>query len=109
MLADDLHKFMSVLGDASRKSGVPITVLLIPNREQIFGTAGYALQDAVAEMCRSERLDCFDARQIFTNDTDKPSLFLPDWHFTERGNRLLLTHLLTHFDHQKAATSEPVP
>jgi hypothetical protein len=109
MLADDLRKFMSVLGDASRKSAVPITVLLIPNREQIFGTAGYALQDAVAQMCRRERLDCFDARHVFGDDTDKPSLFLPDWHFTDRGNRLLLTHLLAHFDHQEAATSEPVP
>ena len=109
MLAGDLRKFMSVLGEASRKSAVPITVLLIPNREQIFGTAGFALQDAVAEMCRGERLDCFDARQVFGSATDKRSLFLPDWHFTPRGNRLLLTHLLAHFDQRNAATSEPVP
>ena len=109
MLASDLHNFMSVLGDASRKSAVPITVLLIPNREQIFGTAGFALQDAVVGLCREERLDCFDARHVFGDDVDKTSLFLPDWHFTQRGNRLLLTRLLAHFDNRNAATSVAVP
>lgn len=107
VLADDLRKFMSVLGEASRKSSVPITVLLIPNREQIFGTAGYALQDAVVDMCRAEHLDSFDARHVFGNDADKRSLFLPDWHFTPRANQLLLTHLLAHFASPSAATSEP--
>lgn len=100
-LAADLHTFTRVLGEISRKYGTSVTVLLIPNREQIFGKEGFALQDAVAGMCRGEGIDCFDARRMFVEADDKPSLFLPDWHFTARGNRMLLAGLLAHFDEGK--------
>ena len=103
-LSADLRTFTRVLADASRKYGVAVTVLLIPNREQIFGKTGFALQDAVAGMCREEGIDCFDARRIFLDADAKPTLFLPDWHFTPRGNQMLFAGLLSHFDAMKTNT-----
>lgn len=99
----DLQTFTHILGDLSRTYGTPVTVLLIPDREQIYGKAGFAMQDAVAGMCRGEGIDCFDARAIFTGADDKPSLFEPDWHFTARGNQMLLAGLLAHFAAAAAA------
>jgi len=99
----DLRAAIHSLGDDSRKYGATVTVLLIPDREQIHGQSRFPVQDAVAGMCRDEGIDCFDARQIFLDAGDKPSLFLPDWHFTPRGNRMLLAGLLAHFDAAKPA------
>jgi hypothetical protein len=37
-----------------------------------------------------------DVRGPFLTADDKPGLFLPDKHFSERGNRLLLDAILDH-------------
>ena len=84
-LQEDLATMFHVLGATSRQHHVPVTTLLLPNREQIFGKAGYALQDFVREQCRVEGMDCFDARDLFVDEPDKLSLFLPDWHFTTKS------------------------
>jgi hypothetical protein len=108
-LTHDLGAFVGLLGNLSKKYAVPVTVLLLPNREQIFGKAHFAFQDGIMSMCRREGIDCFDARDIFTGADDKPSLFLPDWHFTPRGNRMLLAGLLAHLEKVKNTTREAKP
>ncbi|HEY4285191.1 MAG TPA: hypothetical protein VGM62_19175 [Chthoniobacterales bacterium] len=105
-LKKDLTTIFRVAAATCRTHNVPLTVLLLPNREQIFGKAGYTLQDFERERCRAEGIDCFDARNLFVNETDKLSLFLPDWHFTDKGNRMILDALYSHWQQQKKGTSQ---
>lgn len=106
-LQDDLAAIFHVLSATARQHDVPVTILLLPNREQVFGTAGYAVQDFVRERCRLEGMDCFDARDLFVDEPDKLSLFLPDWHFTTKANRIVLTALLAHWKSEPETTSAP--
>ena len=106
-LQDDLTTLLHVLGATSRRHAVPVTVVLLPNREQVFGKAGYAFQDFVRERCRLEGMDSFDARNLFDGETDKLSLFLPDWHFTSKANRIVLRALLAHWKVEPERTSAP--
>lgn len=106
-LTRDLTTIFNVVGRVSRQHHVPVTVLLLPNREQIFGTAGHAFQDFVSARCRDEKIDCLDATNLFVSETDKLSLFLADWHFTDKANRIVLDALYAHFQRQQEPGSSP--
>lgn len=92
----DLRSLAERLGEAGRHHGVPITVVLIPNHEQITRGARFAFQDRFGPVCREAGLDVCDVRRPFLDAPDKPDLFIPDKHFSPRGNRLLLAALLDH-------------
>jgi len=92
----DVTAITGVLGGLSKRYGVPVTIVLIPNREQLFGTAGYHLQDELTKIAHDAGLDVFDARSAFAGVENIRSIFLPDWHFTRNGNQLLLRALIDH-------------
>lgn len=100
-LRSDLQTLLSALNRLAERHRVPATVLLIPNREQIFGTAGFAFQDEIVALCRTAGLDYVDVRHVFEGEKEKPQLFLPDWHFTPRGNGLVLSALLAHLEAER--------
>lgn len=75
---------------------VPVTVLLIPNHEQITKGAGYAFQDELTRIAKEKGLDVLDVRDAFRNYPDKPALFIPDKHFTDLGNQILLGEFVKH-------------
>jgi hypothetical protein len=102
----DLIDMLGVLSDISREFGVPVTVVTIPDREQIFAKAGFGLQATMLEICKRMDLDFYDARRPFVEASDKMTLFEPDWHFSARGNALLLEGLL---DHLKTAGRHAAP
>ena len=104
---EDFAAILRVLGASAQKHHVPVTVLLLPNREQVFGKAGYTVQDFMCERCRLEHLDCFDARDLFVEEKDKLSLFLPDWHFTDKGNRIVLEALRSHWMNTTEKSAAP--
>ena len=93
---DDISRIASALGAVQREFGVPITLILIPNQPQIFGRAGFAVQDRLTALFRQHEMDVFDARLVFVSEENKSVLFLPDWHLSPRGNELLLAALLDH-------------
>jgi hypothetical protein len=93
---DDLSRILHHLAETSRRFAVPTTVIALPNREQIFGRAGFGFQDTLKELVQRAGLDFYDARQVFADAADKRALFLPDWHFNERGNELIMQGLLEH-------------
>ena len=95
-IVEGLHRLMDEMARLSRQNAVPITLILVPNREQILGEAGYAAQDEATAIARTTGLDVFDARWVFAAVRAKSQLFLPDWHFTPLGNRLLLAGLLAY-------------
>jgi len=101
-LRTDLTSIFRALGQLSTLHHVPITVVLLPNREQIFGGAGYNLQDFERSRCEMEGIDCFDTREEFAREWNKMSLFVSDWHFSERGNRLILDGLYSHWQRDSA-------
>jgi hypothetical protein len=92
----DLSRILEHVADTSRRHGVPVTVVVLPDREQVFGRAGFGFQDTVRELSRSAHLDFYDARAPLVEADDKPGLFLPDWHLSQRGNTLVMQGLLAH-------------
>jgi hypothetical protein len=75
---------------------VPVTVVLLPDYEQVCRSAGRAVQDVLAEDARAVGFDVCDACAPFRAAPDKPALFVPDKHFSATGNRLLLATILEH-------------
>jgi hypothetical protein len=95
-LLGDLHRLFAGLSRIAQSKNIPVTILLIPNYEQVLGKAGFAFQDTVTPMLSRQGFDVFDPRDAFRRHGDHRALFLPDKHFTELGNRILLTQLLDH-------------
>ncbi len=95
-LLGDVRRLFANLQRITAAHGVPVTVMLVPAHEQIMRREGFGLQDQLAPLLRAQGYDVFDPRDAFLNDPDRPSLFLPDKHFNERGNDLLLRELLRH-------------
>jgi hypothetical protein len=104
---DDMMSLLRVLAEQSRTFAVPVTVVVIPNRGQILGRAGFGFQAAVRDLCRELGLDYYDAHRPLVEAADKQSLFLPDWHLSARGNALLLDGLLAHLQMTRADAAGP--
>lgn len=96
LVTDDVGRVMRVLGQSARNYRVPITIALLPNREQIYGKTSFIWQDTVARIAKSNGLDVFDARHVFDDIADKSGIFMPDSHFNPHGNALLLAALRQH-------------
>lgn len=101
----DLAMVFGALSDLSLRFEVAMTVVLLPNREQILSRTDFHLQDALTGLARSARLDVFDARHAFDGVADRNSVFLPDWHFNPHGNQILLRAILDHL----ARIGSPLP
>ncbi len=108
LLADTEHLFAS-LARIARAHGVPVTVMLVPSYTQTLGRDNFGLQDTLAPMLRTQGLDVFDPRDAFVHAPDPAGLYLPDKHFNERGNRLLLQELLRHLHYQDRTSPTPEP
>ncbi len=92
----DVQTLFARFAEATARHRVPVTVVLLPNYEQVTRGAGFAVQDAVAEDARAVGFDVCDVRAPFLAWPDKPGLFIPDKHFSDTGNRLLLASIISH-------------
>lgn len=99
---EDLLRIFNHLGETSRRYGVPVTVVVLPDRAQVFGRAGFGFQKAVEQLTQRAGIDFHDASRPFVEATDKMAMFVPDWHFSERGNAAFLQELLDHMKAQAA-------
>ena len=95
VLAETRYLFEQ-LGRVTRQYRVPITILLIPNWEQITKGEPYAFQDSLTPLATEAGLDVLDVREPFRNYPNKPALFIPDKHFSDIGNRILLHEFIRH-------------
>jgi hypothetical protein len=75
---------------------VPVTVVLLPSYDQVTRGAKFAVQDALAEDARAVGFDVCDTRAAFLAYPNKPALFIPDKHFSDIGNRVLLATIIDH-------------
>jgi hypothetical protein len=94
--ADDIQRMFSALARRAGAVSVPVTVVLIPNHEQITRGVPCGMQDALRPVLERAGVDVCDVRDAFLADADKPSLFIPDKHFSARGNAILLDAVLAH-------------
>lgn len=105
----ELRALLTRLRTVTARCDVPLTILLIPNYEQITRGAEFAFQDDTAHLAKLAGLDVCDARRPFLVFPDKPALFIPDKHFSAVGNRLLLSELVNHLHTLGAATDVVLP
>jgi hypothetical protein len=101
-LLSDLRFLFGNLARVAREHNVLVTVLLIPAYHQVRCGASCGFQDTLAAMLRGEGLDVFDPRDAFRAQPDPDGLFIPDRHFSVRGNQILLVELLRHLERQSA-------
>ena len=109
LIRTELHALLTRLRTVTARYDVPVTVLLIPNYEQIDRGAEFAFQDEAARLAAASGLDVCDARRPFRTYPDKRALFVPDKHFSTTGNRLLLAELVNHLHALGAATDVVLP
>lgn len=94
IVADLCHVLEATVAVAT-KHHTPVTVVLIPNHEQIMGKASCAWQQALKAAFEQRGLDVCDTTPAFLQQPER-DLFIPDKHFNERGNRILLQAVLAH-------------
>lgn len=92
----DLRTAFSGLAETTARHRVPVTVVLLPSYDQVLRGAGFAVQDALAEDAHAVGFDVCDTRAAFLAWPNKPGLFIPDKHFSDVGNRLLLATIIEH-------------
>jgi hypothetical protein len=98
----DARRLLLLLKNAADKHQVPVTLVLIPNFEQIVKGASFRLHDQLKELGSEIGLDVCDTREVFLKAEAKRELFIPDKHFSPRGNSLLLQSICRHL-------GEPLP
>src|SRR5262245_58953677 len=109
LIRSEMRTLFDRIGETTGRHHVPVTLLLIPNFEQVTRGAGYAFQDEMTKLAAAAGMDVCDARNEFAAYPDKPALFLPDKHFSDLGNRLLLAELVAHLHARGHATDVPLP
>jgi hypothetical protein len=95
-LLGDLRRLFGNLARVTKEHEVPVTILLTPAYHQIHCGASCAFQETLIPMFREQGFDVFFPIDAFRSQPDTASLFIPDRHFSPRGNRVLLNELLAH-------------
>ncbi len=106
----DIRTIFGHFAQAATRHHIPVTVVLLPDYEQVTRGAHFAVQETLAEDARSAGFDVCDVRAAFLAWPNRPELFIPDKHFSEVGNRLLLAEILAHLkaaDLPRAANVRP--
>jgi hypothetical protein len=97
--------FRAMFGGLAELAGahrVPVSVVIVPSYEQITRGVSQGCLDDLARLAREAGLGACDVREPFLRDGDKATLFIPDKHFSARGNQLLLQAILDHLARQGA-------
>jgi hypothetical protein len=107
-LLTDLRTLFGSLSRIARAHDVPVTVLLIPAYHQVMFGAPLGFQDVLGALLHEQGFDVFDPRAAFLAAAEPASLFVPDKHFSRRGNELLLDELLVHVCHTDMSTDASI-
>ena len=100
----DFRRLFGALGELSREYAVPTTVIVFPDRRQIFfDDSKFAMQKMVIGLGREAGLDVFDPSPMLRRYADKKALWDPTWHYTALGDALVFADLLNHFEEMRAA------
>lgn len=95
----DFRHLFGEMGQLSQKYGVPITVVILPDRRQILeDQSKFLMQKTISTLAKKSGLDVFDPSEMLRRQPDRRVLYLPDWHYTPLGYGLLIDALRTHVD-----------
>ena len=94
LLALELNKMFREVGNIAASSKIPVSVIYIPNREQIMGDDNSAPQEAFKAAASLGNLPFLDTTSAFRAEADKAGLLVPDGHLSSRGNHVLLAAIL---------------
>jgi hypothetical protein len=101
---DDFRRLFGVLGELSREHGIPVTVIIFPDRRQILSNnSKFTMQKMIIELGKESGLDVYDPSPLLLRYPDKKALYVPDWHYTELGYKMILADLLNHLEQMSAA------
>lgn len=96
---DDFRLMFGELGRLQREKGVPVTVVVLPDRRQVlYDNSNYALQKTFAALAKEAGIDLYDPVEMMRAQPDRWALFVPDWHYTELGYGLVLKGLADHIE-----------
>jgi hypothetical protein len=95
----DFRVMFGELGKLQRDKGVPVTIVVLPDRRQVLGdSSNYALQKTMASLAKEAGIDIYDPVELLRAQPDRRALFLPDWHYTELGYGLVVKGISDHFE-----------
>jgi len=99
----DFRRLFGALGKLSRDYRIPMTLMIFPDRLQIlYGGSKFTMQKTIAELGEEAGLDVYDPTAVLLRYPDKKALYIPDWHYTVIGNKIIFADLLKHFEQMKA-------
>jgi hypothetical protein len=97
IVARDFRLMFGELGKLQREKNVPVTILMLPDRRQVLSDgSNYTLQKTIASLAKEAGLDIYDPVELLRAQPDKPALYIPDWHYTDLGYRLIVEDLQRH-------------
>jgi hypothetical protein len=99
IVVDDFHRMLNAIGELSRQYEIPATVVIFPDRHQILTEGSrFAMQQTLVALCREAGLDVYDPSPLLLSYPDKKALYLPDWHYTDLGNKMIFADFLAHLE-----------
>ncbi len=96
LVLEELDTLFGTIAAAAGRHGVPVTLVFIPNREQINGDPSQTPQQAIGAAAAHAGLDLLDTSPVFLAEADKTGLLIADGHLSDRGNTLLLSAILAY-------------
>lgn len=105
---DDFRLMFGELGKLSREKGMPVTILMLPDRRQVLNDgSNYTLQKTIAALASEAGIDVYDPVELLRAQPDRRALYVPDWHYTVMGYELIVKGLNEHFEKntKRGATS----
>jgi hypothetical protein len=95
---NDFRLMFGELGKLSREKGVPVTIVILPDRRQVLNDgSSYAMQKTMTALAQESGIDIYDPVELLRAQPDRRALFVPDWHYTEAGYELVVKGLNEHF------------
>lgn len=93
-IAQELGHVFEEIGALAKMWPLKVTIVYIPNREQIMGDAARSPQAAFEAAARNAGLRFLDTSAVFLAEQQRAGLLIPDGHLSARGNKLLLSAIL---------------
>lgn len=92
----DFRRMLAGLAEVTCQHDIPVTVVIVPSYRQVARNAPCGILDDLRRLVEESGLDACDVREAFNKVEDKLPLFIPDRHFSQRGNEILLQAILEH-------------
>jgi hypothetical protein len=95
---NDFRVMFGELGKLQREKGIPVTVIILPDRRQVLNDgSNYMMQKTMTALAQEAGIDIYDPVELLRAQPDRRALFVPDWHYTDAGYELVVKGLNEHF------------